>query len=345
MDSRLIVSGLSYLGYKDLIIFSYGHKGNFESVASQNIANKLGYQWEFVELTHKMSHEEYFSESHKEYLDFADTGSSIQIEHEFIAVKVLKEKGIIAKDAVVVNGNSGDYITGNHIPFVFEKSVGINNSMERMDIVLRELINKHYSLWGVLKTEENIERVENILRNEIEMVGGLPEDSKMDFGVYEFSEWNNRQSRHVTSLQRIYEYHELEWRLPLWDNDYLDFWEKIPLELKLRRSLLKEMLEKEDWGGVWKDWKTEIYTTPTSIYYLRLFVKIFFVLFGKEAWHKFDKRVFRYPTEILCKMGVVPYSKVVFDKKGYRNVISYLAEMYLGRKGLKFNGKPYEGEV
>ena len=42
--------------------------------------------------------------------------------------------------------------------------------------------------------------------------------------------------------QRIYECLGHDWRLPLWDNDYLDFWETVPLRFKAGQRLYNEML-------------------------------------------------------------------------------------------------------
>ena len=50
LDSRLIASGLKHLNYNNVKCFSYGLKNNFESNASKSIANKLKYDWGFVEI-------------------------------------------------------------------------------------------------------------------------------------------------------------------------------------------------------------------------------------------------------------------------------------------------------
>ena len=52
-DSRLVASVLKHLGAKNVKCYSYGTKGNFEAKIAQIIANKLGYEWKFIPLTHK----------------------------------------------------------------------------------------------------------------------------------------------------------------------------------------------------------------------------------------------------------------------------------------------------
>ena len=48
-------------------------------------------------------------------------------------------------------------------------------------------------------------------------INGLPEKIDNDFGLYEFSEFKNRQTKYVITVQRVYEFFGYEWRLPLWD--------------------------------------------------------------------------------------------------------------------------------
>ena len=64
---------------------------------------------------------------------------------------------------------------------------------------------------------------------------------------------------------------------------------------------------------------------------IRVMTKSLFAFIGRDNWKKFDKKVFYYWTEILCKMGVVSYSKVLLDNRGYRNAISWLTEDYLDK--------------
>ena len=82
-------------------------------------------------------------------------------------------------------------------------------------------------------------------------INGLPEKIDNDFGLYEFSEFKNRQTKYVITVQRVYEFFGYEWRLPLWDKEYLDYWEKIHKCHKFKRSLFVNLMHDLDWGGVW----------------------------------------------------------------------------------------------
>ena len=331
-DSRLVASGFAHLGYKNVKCFSYGQKNNFESLISRKVAEKLGYEWKFIKLTHDIVRTDYLSELHQDYFSFSNTFASVPVEHEFTAVHLLKESGWIPDDAIFVNGMSGDFLTGSHIPKTLQSDRGDLNKQERKDLILSTLINKHYSLWTHLKTSENNKLVADNLWNEIvKEVNGLPENSFDDFGLYEFSEFKNRQTKYVITVQRVYEFFGYEWRLPLWDKEYLDYWENIQLTHKVNRNLFVEVMYDLDWGGVWSLKLPSPYITPKWISMVRVVIKGLFVFIGRDNWKKFDKKVFYYWTEILCKMGVVSYSKVLLDTRGYRNAISWLTEGYLDK--------------
>ena len=49
-DSRLIASGLKHFGVDNVLCFSYGIKGNFESKMASLIAHKLGYDWKHIDI-------------------------------------------------------------------------------------------------------------------------------------------------------------------------------------------------------------------------------------------------------------------------------------------------------
>ena len=172
---------------------------------------------------------------------------------------------------------------------------------------------------------------DNLWNEIVKEVDGLPENSFDDFGLYEFSEFKNRQTKYVITVQRVYEFFGYEWRLPLWDKEYLDYWENIHITHKVNRNLFVEVMYGLNWGGVWNLKLPSSYITPKWIFMIRFVTKILFVFIGRDSWKKFDKKVFYYWTEILCKMGVVSYSKVLLDNRGYRNAVSWLTEDYLDK--------------
>ena len=60
--------------------------------------------------------------------------------------KLIKKKFINNETDLIMNGQSGDFISGNHIPmFLFEKNTNIENITEK---TLDYIIFKHFNLWS-----------------------------------------------------------------------------------------------------------------------------------------------------------------------------------------------------
>ncbi len=336
-DSRLIASGLRHLGYKNVRCYSYGIKGNFESKIAQKVAGKLGYKFKFIPLTTNREKRFYKSKEFQEYLSFSDTCTAAPYIQSLSTIKYLKDMEWIDNDAVFINGNSGDFISGGHITELM-KSINGNMSEEtRQSKVLDKIINKHYSLWGHLKTEKNLFNIKQQLLNEMPMKITTPDKGH---GIYEYSEFINRQSKYVISGQRAYEFYGYEWRLPLWDMEYLKFWEGIPAKYKNNQSLYIEMLENENWGDVWEDDIPINNKTlrPLWVIPLRFLFKIPFSLFGnkgKDWWHQFDINVFYYWRDVTRMMCTTKYIRVLADlMKKPQNHVSWQSEDYLNKKDI-----------
>ena len=335
-DSRLIASVLKHLGAKNVKCYSYGTKGNFEAKIAKTIANKLGYEWKFIPLTHKSEKKYYASNDYKKYLDFSETFCSLPYFQSLSTIKYLKDLNWIEKDAIFINGNTGDFISGGHIRVNKEDSLESNYNIDlRKKNILDQLIKKHFSLWGYLKTENNLKQIKKNLWYEITNACGDMENKYKDHLFYEYSEFIDRQSKYVISGQKVYEYYGYHWRIPLWDDEYLFFWQKVPIDYKLKQKLYVNMLKKNNYGNVWGDdipvnKKT---ITPRWIIPLRFICKIPFGLFGKRGrkmWKQFDMNFFYYFRDTTHMMDSQNYMRVMKDFfKKPRFHVSWQAKDYI----------------
>lgn len=334
-DSRLIASAAKHLGYRNVRLFTYGRAGNFEAKASQAIADRLGYPWTFVPATIGKHRRFFESADYARYLDFADSGCSLPFVQDMAPLMELKASGYVPDDAVIVNGNSGDYISGNHVPESMALPADGLSDDARWQRIIDALLKKHFSLWRSLATPQNTARIVTLLRKSIARAGGELRDPDSDHGLYEYAEFQDRQCRYVITGQRIYEFLGHDWRLPLWHNDYLQFWEGVPLAEKVGQELYARMLTNANWGGVWQDVPVNRKTIrPLSVVPLRLAAKLLHAPLGQERWHKFERRYFQYWLDATCNSACVPYGKVHRDTRGARHHIAWLAELYLARHGV-----------
>ncbi len=220
-DSRLIVSGLKYLNVKNVICFSYGRGNNFEARVAEKIAKKLGYNWYFVELNGKKQRINFNSKNYSNYKSFSDTLNSWSYVQDLFAVDELLKKNIIDNQSVIINGNSGDFISGGHLP-----NLKTMKNKSTLDEIIYYFLDKHFCLWINTFHQKDFDSIKSFL------ISSLPnemlniEKSKI-YKIYEYLEFVNRQSNYVIQGQRVYDFYNLKWELPLWDDKYLDFW-KVP---------------------------------------------------------------------------------------------------------------------
>jgi asparagine synthase (glutamine-hydrolysing) len=339
-DSRLVASALKKLGSTNVICYSYGIQGNFEAQTAKLIAKKLGYKWIFVPLSHQTEREFYASEEYRNYLKFSETCCSVPYIQSLSTIKYLKDRKLIEDDAVFINGNSGDFISGLHLGYLLNDELEVKNVKSRKENILNSIVKKHFSLWGQLLTPSNIEIIKKSLWSEIESQCGKL-NKYNDHAFYEYSEFIDRQSKYVISGQRAYEFYGYEWRLPLWDNEYIDYWVKVPAKLKNNQLLYSEMLSKNNFANVWKD---EIPVnsktiTPKWVIPLRFFCKVPFALFGKKGkslWHRFEIIFFFYWMDNTRMMSSISYWRVIKSIwKVPQNHVSWQVKDYLKNHHIK----------
>jgi len=334
-DSRLIAAGLQRAGVRDIRCFAYGLPGNHEAETSRLIAERLGLPWTFVPYGVGRLREVQQSDDYAAFVAASDSLTGVHFPQDFAALRALEAQGVVPRDAVIVNGQSGDFITGNHVPAtLFEPSDGTPVA-HRRQAVIEALIRKHVKQWAFLATPPALDRIASLLSAEIDAVGGMPDDPAGDHGIYEWCEFQDRQAKYVVNGQRTYDYLGYDWRLPLWDRDYLDFWARVPLRHKKRQVLYADMLEATNWGGVWQDVPVNAKTIrPRWMVPVRWACKAAHAPLGRDRWHSFERRAIDYWTGNLCAAAFIPYRRVLTDRRGAYGSISWHVETYLASKGV-----------
>lgn len=338
-DSRLIASAARHLGAKNVRCFAYGRSGNFEAVASRAIAERLGYRWAFAPLTISSQRRFFAGDTHRRYLDECDTCAAVPFVQDMSAILALRDQGFIPHDAVIANGNSGDYISGMHIsPSLRALPAKELDLAARKARILDALADKHFALWQSLRTPEHLARIKALLWQSIEAGSGALDDPAADHGLYEYAEFQDRQCKYVINGQRIYDVLGHDWRLPLWDNAYLRFWESVPLCEKANQALYARMLHNRNWGGVWSGIPVNAKSIrPRWIAPLRYAAKLAHAPLGAERWHHFERKYFQYWMDLTCNAAVTAYAPTLRDRRGARHSVAWLAEDYLREKGVAFD--------
>ena len=228
-DSRLLATLLKKHGHKKIICYTYGKPDSPEVKTSREVANALGFDWNFVEYNKTIVtdyiNEMWFYEFFRYEFNFVST---IHLQDVF-AFKFLVEKGIIPRHAIIVPGHSGDFLGGSHLRKIpVPDRNGINASIIAKHFVLNEDIS--LSSTSSQKLEVYVEKN-----------AAIP-----DIQYYSIDEnWNvkERQSKFIVNSNKAYEYFGFRHAIPLWDLELVEFFRKVPLKLKTKQNLYEDGAE------------------------------------------------------------------------------------------------------
>lgn len=258
LDSRFIAASLRAHQYPTITTFSYGVPGNFEANTARVIAQQLDLPWSFLPYTRATGTTLFRSPEYATYARYGHALITVPFILDFPALLHLRARTALPHDAVVINGQTGDFITGNHIPRTFDQDVITRGAF------LDAIIQKHYALWRHLQTPDRLERIR------ARIVATLPVDlpARMDRDAamrrYELWEWRARQSLYVINGQRACDALGIAWELPFWDDHYLDYWSSVPFVAKFQRALFRSYVMRYDPFRVFQRLEVQRYTSPWS---------------------------------------------------------------------------------
>lgn len=268
LDSPLVLCMLKTLGYDNIRAFSYGGYANCEVATARKIAKVVNVPWFFIPYTRALGRRVFYTKEREAYFHFAHELSAIPMMTDFYALREFFQQGQISNDAVIINGQTGDFISGGHIPTTFHQDE------VSKDELLEAIIKKHYSLWTNMNT---LEHTSTIKQRILAMLYSVPDTMTLEQAMkyHERWEWRARQAQHVVVGQRVYDFFGLAWELPLWDDGYLTFWARIPFEHKFKQGLYRAYLEQYDFFGVFKRMKFKRYKAPRYLNPIDFAFKIF----------------------------------------------------------------------
>lgn len=224
-DSRLIACLCKKFGLENVICYTYGRKDSFEVLISQKVANTLDLPWYYVEYTPEKFAAALKSSQFNKFSEFSSNINSIPHVQEFLALEVLKGKKIIKDGAVVIPGFCGDVFGGSKVPReVFNWSQNKLNSSN-----FAHLIFEHFYDLNIL-----VKKAKKTVINKIEEDTKNVDLSTEDSFLNNYEQWciSNRLSKYIINSIRVYEFFNLDWRLPLWDDEYAEIWYHVPWRKK-----------------------------------------------------------------------------------------------------------------
>ena len=275
--------------------------------------------WQFIPITRRNIQSFFKSDLRKLYFTYADNLSVIPVIQDISIRCSVQNKLNLPKDAILINGQSGDFITGGHIPeFMISGKAKISDMLDY-------IINKHFSLWDNIKTKENIKNISTKIRNLI------PTNIHQLYQMFEYWEWQERQCKYVVNCVRMYDFLDYSWLLPLWDDQYLYFWQSVPVKYKMNQYLFKQYLKKYNYKKLFKDFNYTVWRWPgatIAVLPVARFVKMISGDNNREIFLKYMKYFGHYS----YLYGAYDYSYFFQYAIHARNPISFFTKTWLEEK-------------
>jgi asparagine synthase (glutamine-hydrolysing) len=240
-DSRLVATELAARD-ADVVAFTFGAHGHSDVEVSRDVADALGIRWEWAAYTTDSWHAWYHSSMRRQYHGYAFNFDSLPFLAEWPAVHELLAGDRVPDDSLVCPGHTvatpSERVPDAWVPSGEGSGEGDTAAPVTSQEVIDHILETHYTLWE-WEDPAYRERFADRIRSTVDLpTRGLsgPEAA----AVYEQWEWDTRMTTFTNADCRLYEWFGLDWWLPLWDRDFVDFWSSVPLSHRHRKSLQRE---------------------------------------------------------------------------------------------------------
>lgn len=236
-DSRYILAGLRKQGFDNVICYTYGGADSFEVDVATKVAKILDYKIHVIEYTDEKWVKLLDNDCFHEYVEYSFNYSSLPHIQDFIALEELKN--ILPEQSVIVPGFCGDLLGGSYIP-VEVKENKINSLLkQKIDsyILNRHFPNMKLNIPSRIR-EKLLQRIRECIKVNINNIKDVEEYISLNESFFT----EHKVAKFVVNSLRVYEYYGYEWRMPLWDNDLMEYWYKIPYQLRISGKLYNDFL-------------------------------------------------------------------------------------------------------
>ncbi len=231
LDARLIVLMLKRAGYGNVVCFTYGRPGNWNSKISRKVALELGVPWKFIPYSNQAWRRWYESKEWEAYARFASNLSSTPHIQDWPAVWVMKERQLIPDDSIFVPGHMPiPSDNSHHLPLEWLRADRIG--VEELAI---KICDEYCTLqdWSREKTiiqPKLIGRIKKVLQSPTTLT---PEQA---IGYFDRWWWEGSETKFIINSLRVYEFWGYQWWLPLWDVEFARFWRTLPFHFRFKRQ-------------------------------------------------------------------------------------------------------------
>ncbi|WHY18427.1 asparagine synthase-related protein [Paenibacillus sp. G2S3] len=341
-DSRYIAAMLKKKGYEKVICYTYGQIGSYEVETSKSVAEILGFEWHYIEYDEKVW-DQLLDKDCISYGEYSHNYCTIPHFQDYPAIKKLIEMDKIPQNSVVVTGFCGDLPAGS---FVLAKE-DENGLQYEMDWLVNYIFNEHYKFVKIpeFKVNDIKKKIKKFL---VDMNEEL-KDFESFTSLYEAWFTNSRPIRWVVNSNRLYEINGMEWRMPLWDNEFVDLFYSLRTEFRRNSFIYEKFLFNKLFIPLGIDFKKPSFVNSkpkikyksfkqrTRRFVYILLVRIAFIT-GWSSWNYFDvnnyskaafllhkqiknKRLLDYKTINFHQMNAIWWSEKKYGSVKLRRIL------------------------
>ncbi len=205
-DSRYLLSLLLANNIENITCFTYGRKESYEVKTAEKICKTLQIKWHFIEYTNDLL-SRFFTDEWEQYAQLNHAYSSLPHEQDFFALSYLKSKNLLPENPILLNGFCQDGIAGS----IFEPIKQIN--------VANYISNKYGVRIDTSETENT-------------------------WDGYQHWFIQNRVSKFIINSVRVYAYFGIDFYLPFWENNWIQFWYNLPMSFKIQQTFYNQYIFK-----------------------------------------------------------------------------------------------------
>lgn len=314
-DSRLVLLYLKKLKYDNIQTFSYGNRDFWELDFAKRVAEKSKVRWYRYTCT-PSDRRLFYQPSVQNFYWASFNLEQVPQMNDYYAIDHLITSRVISRDSVIVNGQSGDFIDGGHLP-------DYSFTTGRTQDLMQAIKVKHFSLWKCFG-DSKIET--SFLKKQLEIfVDELSSHiRKNPNGFYEQFEYLHRQTKFVVNGQRVYDHFKLDWELPFWDPKIMEFWMDVPIDLRFDRRLTKYVAQKLDMNGLFS-----IPTKPKAVWkHVPILVRFLQYIDAKiDNKLEINERIANFYNTYSSLYPVVSFSEYRRISRGHKNSYSFHTDL------------------
>jgi len=213
VDSRACLVMLKMMNYKNVICFTYGGKTSDENEVAKRVAEYLGYRHIYIPHYRKEWQNTYKDKRSLEYIHYAGNLCAIAHMESHYIVRHLLEKKLIPEDSIMISG---------HIGLVASSKFDVCSNPSKAEI--KELFWKY---WMKLYNYSGKRKDYYDRRLDKYFPHDGPYSCKEAEIIFENASFDSVRGKHIINYNRQFELHDLEWRLPLMDHEFMSGFEKI----------------------------------------------------------------------------------------------------------------------